>query len=123
MAHIKAPKSSELKAAIAARFKAAFEAYGMSQANMARALDIDPRQLNGYLRAKNFPDEAIIVRFCDITGCPADWIYRGLLEAKMPMETAIHIAMEYPQLIDRTKNKNSDDKPLIGLLRQSLPES
>lgn len=123
MAHIKPPKSSELREAIAARFKAAFNAYGSSQAEMARQLEIDPRQLNGYLRGKNFPDESVIVKFCDLTGCPTDWIYRGLIEAKMPLPTAIHIAMESPDLFPKRGEAGVVEQAIEAASSQSSEES
>jgi len=105
MAHIKAPKNSEMKALICARFAAAVKAYCSNQAQVARELDIDPRQLNGYVKGKNFPDESLVVRFCDITGCTTDWIYRGIMKSEMPVETAIHIAMESPGLVRQEQRR------------------
>ena len=99
MAHRKGPKSTELKEAVCRRLKAAGEAYTKVQAGLARQLDVDPRQLNGYYQARNYPDEAFLVRFCDLTGCTMDWIFRGLMNASMPPETAVHIALAYPDLV------------------------
>ncbi|NHN93764.1 helix-turn-helix domain-containing protein [Acetobacter sicerae] len=123
MAHAKPPKSSELREAIAARFKAAFNAYGASQAELARQLEIDPRQLNGYLRGKNFPDESVIVKFCDITRCPTDWIYRGVIEAKMPLATAIHIAMESPDLFPTKAEAGVLEQAIEAAANRSSEES
>lgn len=68
MAHKKPPKSSELKKAVCARFKAAGQAYTRVAADLARMLDINPKQLSGYYTGRNYPDEAIIVKFCDRSG-------------------------------------------------------
>jgi hypothetical protein len=75
MAHRKEPKSSELKAFVAARLKAAGSAYISNQAALARELEIDPRQINGYYLGKNYPDEAFLVKFCAVTGCTMAVIY------------------------------------------------
>jgi transcriptional regulator with XRE-family HTH domain len=95
----KGPKSSELKAMVCARLKAAGEAYQTNQRALAKLLEIDPRQLNGYYRGKHYPDEMILVKFCNLTGCTMDWIFRGLLDVKMPPETAIWIAINEPGLM------------------------
>ena len=99
MTHRKGPKSSELKDLVAQRFKAAGEAYTSNQAQLARDLGVDPRQLNGYYRGRNYPDEAMLVKFCNLSGCTMDWIYRGIMDTKLPPETAVHIALRYPELV------------------------
>lgn len=76
-AHAKPPKSSELKNEVTLRFAAAASVYRPVQAELALELGIDARQLNGYYRGKNYPDEKTIVDFCNLSGCTADWIYLG----------------------------------------------
>jgi transcriptional regulator with XRE-family HTH domain len=97
--HAKPRKSSELKEQVALRFAAACKAYQPIQAELARELQITPQQLNGYLRRKNYPDEAVLVRFCDISGCTLDWIFRGLMESQVSAEMAARIGHFSPELI------------------------
>lgn len=99
MAHVKPPKSAELKVLVAARMKAAVDAYHSTRAEVARRLDITPQQLSAALNARNYPDEAFVVKLCELTGCTADWIYRGVMKSEMPVDLAVHIAMEHPELV------------------------
>ncbi len=83
MARGKTEKSSDLRRLMAARLKAARLAYMENGAEMARVLGVTPQTLNSYERGRNFPDEQFLVRFCNLTGCPTDWIFRGLMSAEM----------------------------------------
>lgn len=100
MARGKQPKSSELRAAIATRLKAARFAYNENAAQVARDLGVTPQVLNAYEKARNYPDETFLVRFCDLTGCPSDWILRGRMEAVMPPVMASRIGVHFPELVE-----------------------
>lgn len=93
-------KSSELRDRIAARLKAARFAYEPNAAQAARDLGVTPQVLNAYEKARNYPDEAFLVRFADLTGCPIDWILRGRMEARMPPAMAARIGVYFPELVE-----------------------
>lgn len=115
MAHVKAPKSTALKDAVRERLVAAIGAYGISQADLARRLEVSSQQVNGYVKGRNYPDELFIVRFCDLTGCTLDWLYRGLMSSAMPVDLAVHIALENPQLMQRdTQAANPASVPALA---------
>lgn len=99
MARGKTEKSSDLRRLMAARLKAARLAYLENGAEMARALGITPQTLNAYERGRNFPDEHFLVRFCNLTGCPTDWILRGRMSATMSAEMAARIGHFAPDLV------------------------
>ena len=92
-------KSSDLRDLVGRRLKAARMAYDPNQAAMARLLEIDPRQLAKYELGKLFPDEALIVKFCRITGCTADWLYLGRIGEPMPIVMAARIGVLAPDLV------------------------
>lgn len=92
-------KPSELRVAIGHRLRAARKSYEENGAAFAREVGISPQQLNHYEKGGRFPDEAFLVRFCDLTECPADWILRGRLEARMRPHMAAYIAARHPELI------------------------
>ncbi len=99
MARGKTEKSSDLRRLMAARLKAARLAYMENGAEMARVLGVTPQTLNSYERGRNFPDEQFLVRFCNLTGCPTDWIFRGLMSAAMSAEMAARIGHFAPALV------------------------
>ncbi|WP_186807686.1 helix-turn-helix domain-containing protein [Swaminathania salitolerans] len=115
MAHAKSPKSTELKDAVRERLVAAISAYGISQADLARKLNVSSQQVNGYVKGKNYPDEFFIVRFCDLTGCTLDWLYRGLMSSAMPVELAVHIALENPTLMQRDSKGMAQTSDLVSV--------
>lgn len=99
MARGKTEKSSDLRRLMAARLKAARLAYMENGAEMARVLGISPQTLNAYERGRNFPDEQFLVRFCNLTGCPTDWILRGRMTATMSADMAARIGHFAPALV------------------------
>lgn len=95
----KKPKSTELRALIARRLRAARMAYNPNGAEVARALDMDPRSLTKYEKGRLYPDEAFVVAFCQLTECPADWLYLGRITREMPPDMAARIAFSDPDLV------------------------
>lgn len=70
-------KSSELRDLLAARLKAARLAYMQNGAAFARLMGLAPQRLHQYEKGTSYPDEQFLVRFCDVTGCTMDWLFRG----------------------------------------------
>jgi transcriptional regulator with XRE-family HTH domain len=99
MAAGKQPKSSELRELVSRRLKAARMAYDPNAAAVARALGISPQTLHKYENDKTFPDEMFIVKFCDLTGIPTDFIYRGRFPQEMPAVLAARIGVIDPALV------------------------
>lgn len=92
-------KSSELRMLMARRLKAARMAYKENGAEMARDLGVTPQVLNAYEKGRNFPDEHFMLRFCNLTGCPMDWILRGRMRSEMAVEMAVRIGYFDPGLL------------------------
>lgn len=99
MAGPKKPKSVELREAIARRLRAARIAYEPNAAEVARRLEIDPRVLSKYEKGGLFPDELFVVRFCELTGCPADFLYLGRITQEMDSRLAARIGVIDPELV------------------------
>jgi transcriptional regulator with XRE-family HTH domain len=99
MARGKKAKSSDLRIMVAQRLRAARMAYEPNAAQVARDLGVTPQVLNAYEKGRNYPDETFINRFCDLSGCPAEWIYRGKFQAIMPPAMAALIGVNFPELV------------------------
>ena len=95
----KLPKSSELRLLVGRRLKAAREAYDPNAARVARELGLSPQTWNKYETGARFPDELVVVRFCELTSCPTDWLYMGRITQEMPAAMAARIAVSAPDLI------------------------
>ena len=67
------------KIQVGRRLRAAIEALGLSQTDVANLLDAAPSKLGNWLRGDNYPSEWFIKRFCDRYGVTTDWIYRGIV--------------------------------------------
>ncbi len=67
------------RAQVARRLRAAIEALGVTQAEVARAFEVSPSKLGNWVRANNYPSEWFVKRFCDRYGITTDWIYRGIV--------------------------------------------
>jgi transcriptional regulator with XRE-family HTH domain len=67
------------KIQVGRRLRAAIEALGLSQTDVANLLDTAPSKLGNWLRGDNYPSEWFIKRFCDRYGVTTDWIYRGIV--------------------------------------------
>lgn len=74
-----------------------------NQAEFARALGVDPRTVSRYEKGGRYPDEAFVVAFCDLTGVPADFLYRGLITDDMPATLAARIAVYDPALLEEAE--------------------
>ena len=96
----KQPKSSELRRKVGERLLAVRTAYHPNRAAVARALEVDHRVLEKYEKGDRYPDEAFIVRFADLTGCPLDFLYRGLITSDMDPRLAALIAVAAPHLVE-----------------------
>lgn len=67
---------------IGARLRVALNArHPMRAADLARALDVKPQRLNGWLTAKHDPDYAIVVRAAEVLNISREW----LLGEQVPM--------------------------------------
>lgn len=84
---------------VARRLKAARFAYMENGAQFARQIGVTAQVLNAYEKARNYPDQLFILKFCEITGCPADWLICGRLKAAMPPCMAAKIGANFPDLI------------------------
>ena len=96
----KQPKSVELRQRLGERLLAARTVYHPNRAAVARALGVDHRVMEKYEKGDRYPDEAFIVRFADLTGCPLDFLYRGLITSEMDPLLAAGIAAAAPHLAE-----------------------
>jgi transcriptional regulator with XRE-family HTH domain len=67
------------RAQVGRRLRAAIEALGVSQTEVAKGLEITPSKLGNWLRGDNYPAEWFVKRFCDRYGVTTEWIYRGIV--------------------------------------------
>jgi transcriptional regulator with XRE-family HTH domain len=97
MARGKTPKSDDLRAIMAVRLQAARRAYHPRSAEVARRLGVHAHTLNSWEKGRNFPNEFFLIRFCDLTGVPVDWLFKGAagIEAKMTPELAASLVLRY----------------------------
>lgn len=91
---------SDLRSGMARRLRMARVAFKNDRAEVAKLLGIKKKLLDAYEVGRNFPDERTLVVFCDIVGCPLDWIFRGLMTSRMSLEMAARIAALAPDLLD-----------------------
>ncbi len=95
----KAPKSAELRAIVCERFRAAVYCYAEKQVYVANALGITAQQLSKSMTGTSYPDEQVIVDFCDLSGFSLDWIYRGRAHSIVPRDMAMRLSELYPDLL------------------------
>ena len=67
------------KAEVGRRLRAAIEALGLTQTEVAHVLGVTPSKLGNWLRGDNYPAAWPMKLFCDRYGISADWIYRGIV--------------------------------------------
>jgi len=92
-------KSLDVRFMIARRLRAARIAFDEVALRVAEELGVSASTWNKYETGKRFPSETVMIRFCELTGCPADWIYLGRITAEMPAQMAAQIGMAEPDLI------------------------
>lgn len=68
---------------VGSRLRIAIQALGLSQAEVARQLDMSPSKLGNWLRGDDYPNEWKLYLFCTRHNVSADWIYRGQVAAAM----------------------------------------
>jgi transcriptional regulator with XRE-family HTH domain len=67
------------RAQVGRRLRAAIDALGISQADVAKTLNTAPSKLGNWLRGDNYPSAWFVKQFCDRYGITTDWIYRGVV--------------------------------------------
>jgi hypothetical protein len=48
---------------------------------------------------RNYPDQALLVRFCLLTGCSTDWLFFGTVQPMMTTVLANRLRAKFPTLI------------------------
>lgn len=101
--------AAELRAAMARRLRIARTAFSLtrpdsqenlrSRSGVAAALGIGRKVMDAYEVGRNFPDEAFLVRFYELTKCPICWIMLGRMSARMPKDLCARIALVAPKLV------------------------
>jgi plasmid maintenance system antidote protein VapI len=91
------------------RFAAAIEAlYGEDKESAAEALNVDVPLLLSLADGTRPISQQMMVRFCDVSGCPADWLLRGIVSAIFPEEAMIRLLTLFPDLVsDRAKRRKA----------------
>ncbi|MGD0107771.1 MAG: helix-turn-helix transcriptional regulator [Rhodopila sp.] len=67
------------KAQVGRRLRAAIEALGISQAEVAKVLGASSSKPGNWLRGDNYPSEWFVKQFCDRYGITTGWLYRGII--------------------------------------------
>lgn len=99
MARVKRPTARDIKTAVGERLLWAREIVCESGAQCARLLDVPVNTYYSWEKGKKYPDPFYVVRFCDLFGVTADWIYRGRLKGVVaPVQ--LRLAAEHPELVD-----------------------
>lgn len=93
------PRSSDIKAAVGRRLRAARSIVFDSSNACARALEMPENTWRNFEKGEKYPDPFHLVRFCDATGFTTDFIYRGRFKGIME-DVQIRLAAEYPELVD-----------------------
>lgn len=95
----KKPRAIDIKVDISRRLKAARSVVFDSAAACARALGVPKNTWGHYEDASRYPDPYHLVRFLDMTGFTADFIYRGRIKGILE-DVQIRLAAEHPNLVD-----------------------
>ena len=96
----KQPKDRALAERIGRRLFAARMAYNENQSEVAMQLGVSSQVMSAAELGRNFPDEMLVIRFCLVTGCPADWIYLGRLQSQMPVKMAAKLGSTFSHLLE-----------------------
>jgi len=93
------PPMTDVK--LAARFAAAIVAlYGDDLAKAAKDTGISTRELQAISSGTKSLSYANMIRFCDATGCPADWLLLGRVTAALPQWAMIRLLTLFPDLVE-----------------------
>jgi transcriptional regulator with XRE-family HTH domain len=92
-------RSSDIKADVGRRLKAARSIVFDTSNACAKALGIHVNTWRGFESGEKYPDPAHLVRFCEATGFTTDFIYRGRFKG-IAEDVQIRLAAEYPELVD-----------------------
>lgn len=95
----KKPRAIDIKDDVSRRLKCARSIVFDSAAACARKLEVPKNTWQHYEDATRYPDPYHLVRFLDMTGFTADFIYRGRIKG-IEEDVQIRLAAEYPDLID-----------------------
>lgn len=93
------PRAIDIKEDVSRRLKCARSIVFDSAAACARALEMPNNTWLHYEDASRYPDPYHLVRFLDMTGFTADFIYRGRMKG-IEEDVQIRLAAEYPDLVD-----------------------
>lgn len=67
------------KVQVGDRLRVAIQALGISQAEFARSLSVEPNKLGNWLRGDNYPPNLVIVAMSERWTITADWLLRGVV--------------------------------------------
>lgn len=95
----KPPKDAELKAEVADRFRALVYCVSEYQTLVAKRLGVSTSQLSVALKGGAYPDEKMVVDFCNEFGVPMDMIYRGKPHSLLPVDLAYRLHESRPDLM------------------------
>lgn len=70
-------RPSEALIAAGGRLRAAREALGISQQDMARACGAEPQRWSNWEAGRHLPDPLVMVRAAQVYGISLDWVFAG----------------------------------------------
>lgn len=82
----------------ARRLKAARDALGMQQQDLARACGAEPNRWSNWEAARTLPDPLVIARAQSLFGISLDWIYAGD-PGNLPAKLFVAIQEQHPELL------------------------
>lgn len=91
---------AEADPAVVARFAAAVLAlYGDDHVKAAADVSLQVADLQAIIEGKRVLTYALMLRFCEASGCPTDWLLRGRLTAMFPEWAMVRLLTLTPDLV------------------------
>ena len=94
------PPPPPIDQTIADRLAAAIVAlYGDDKLSAAEAMGIEPSALEEITAGHAPLTRDVLLRFCDASKCPADWVLRGLVTSAFPQWAMVRLLTAQPDLV------------------------
>jgi transcriptional regulator with XRE-family HTH domain len=93
------PSFTEIQAEIGARVRQVRELYGLGQAELAAALEVDPSTLNKIEKGSRPPSVFNIISLANRLRVSTDFLLRGQLVGQMDQEVALQLAALNPDWV------------------------
>jgi len=106
------PSFTEIQEQIGDRIRQVRELYGIEQAELARALEVDPSTLNKIEKGKRAPSVFNIISLASRLRVSTDFLLRGQLVPQIDEEVALQLAARFPNLVPPIRKVRGKDMDL-----------